>query len=198
MRRAVLLSGGMDSIALAWWIRPEVTLTVDYGHLSAAGEIRAARAVSEAIGAVHEVIRVDCSTLGSGDLAGRAALDVAPIPEWWPYRNQLLVTIAGMRAISMGINTLMFGAVASDCQHRDGTPEFFAMADKIMGLQEGSIRVEAPAIQMTSAALVRHAGVPRSVLAWAHSCHTGPFACGVCRGCSKHFMVMQELWGEGY
>jgi 7-cyano-7-deazaguanine synthase len=194
----ILLSGGMDSTALAWWRRPKIAFTVDYGQASAAGEVRAASAVCEAIGAAHEVIRVDCASLGSGDLAGTPPLPIAPIPEWWPYRNQLLVTLVGMRAVSLGIQTLMLGAVQTDSQHLDGTPAFFEALDRLMALQEGGLRIEAPALGMTGAELVRRSNVPRSVLAWAHSCHTGEFACGVCRGCAKHFTVTQELWGEGY
>jgi 7-cyano-7-deazaguanine synthase len=194
----ILLSGGMDSTALAWWLRPPVAFTIDYGQVCAAGEIRAAAAVADAIGANHEVIRVDCGALGSGDLAGSPALEIAPIPEWWPFRNQLLVTLAAMRALSLGVDTLLVGSVATDSQHRDGTPEFFNTLDVLLRNQEGGIRVHAPALQLTSAELVLQSGIPRSVLAWAHSCHTNSLACGECRGCTKHFFVTRELWGEGY
>ena len=30
-KKAILLSGGMDSIALAYWLRPEVASRLDYG-----------------------------------------------------------------------------------------------------------------------------------------------------------------------
>jgi 7-cyano-7-deazaguanine synthase len=40
--RAVLLSGGMDSIALACWQRPEFAITVDYGQRAAATEVAVA------------------------------------------------------------------------------------------------------------------------------------------------------------
>ena len=33
--RALLLSGGMDSIALAFWKRPEIAITIDYGQRAA-------------------------------------------------------------------------------------------------------------------------------------------------------------------
>ncbi len=31
-KTAILLSGGMDSIALAYWKRPELAITINYGQ----------------------------------------------------------------------------------------------------------------------------------------------------------------------
>ena len=62
-----------------------------------------------------------------------------------------------------------------------------------MSLQEGGITVTAPAISMTAVDLVRMSGIPREVLAWAHSCHISDFACGQCRGCVKHYKTWEAL-----
>lgn len=196
--RAVLLSGGMDSIALAHWKRPEVAITIDYGQKAAVTELAAAAEVARGLAMRHETIRVDCSSLGSGDMAGGPPLAAAPVTEWWPFRNQMLLTLAGMRAVAIGIVELMIGSVASDGSHADGRVEFYAAADRLMSLQEGGIRVTAPAIGMTTAELIRTSGVSRETLGWAHSCHTGPLACGDCRGCHKHFQVTEELYGDAY
>ena len=91
--RALLLSGGMDSIALAFWKRPEIAITIDYGQRAAEAEVTAARQVARELGIQHEVIAIDCTAIGSGDMAGSIALEIAPVPEWWPFRNQLLVTL---------------------------------------------------------------------------------------------------------
>lgn len=196
--KAVLLSGGLDSIALTYWMRPDVAITVDYGQAAASAEIAAAGQVCSELGITMEVVRADCAKLGSGDMAESAPLVVAPVPEWWPFRNQLLVTLAGMRALAIGIDRLLLGSVASDGTHADGRIEFYTALDALMRLQEGTIRVEAPALGMTTAELVRLAAVPRPLLAWAHSCHTGSLACGTCRGCVKHYEVMDELYGDAY
>ncbi len=196
--RAVLLSGGMDSIALAHWQRPEVAITVDYGQRAARAEVAAAAQVAAELGMRHEVVRVDCSALGSGDMAGTDPLAAAPVSEWWPYRNQLLITLAGMRGISFGVTELLLGSVAPDGEHADGRPEFYVAADALMVLQEGNIRVLAPALGMTTAELVRRSAVPRSLLAWAHSCHVADVACGACRGCVKHYHVNDELFQDAY
>lgn len=196
--KGLLLSGGMDSIALAYWKRPGLAITVDYGQAAAQAELAAAAQVASELGIRHETITVDCSSLGSGDMAGKTALGIAPAPEWWPFRNQLLLTLAGMRSVALGVTELMVGSVASDGIHADGRPDFYAAADSLMRLQEGGIRVTAPAIHLTTAGLVRLAGVLPPLMAWAHSCHVGPLACGSCRGCVKHFEVTEQLTGDAY
>lgn len=196
--RGLLLSGGMDSIALAFWQRPDVAFTIDYGQAAAAAEVAASRQVCAELGIMHQVIVADCSALGSGDMAGTPAIEAAPASEWWPYRNQLLVTLAGMKAVGSGVTELMLGSVASDGTHVDGRREFVDMIDALMSMQEGGLRVTAPALHLSTSELVRISGIPPGLLAWAHSCHVGPLACGGCRGCVKHFEVTGELTGHAY
>lgn len=192
-RTAILLSGGIDSIALAHWKRPELAITVNYGQLPALAELDASRAAAQALRLEHEIVSIDCRAIGSGDLAGSPPHRAAPASDWWPYRNQLLITIAAARALACGASGLLIGTVASDHFHVDGRPEFLALMAAVLRLQEGNLELEAPAATMSSAALVRTSGVPIEILAWAHSCHKSNFACGRCRGCMKHFEVMQEL-----
>ncbi len=193
-----MLSGGVDSIALAYWQRPAFTITIDYGQKAAATEVAVAAEVSKRLKIQHEIVCVNCAPLGSGDMASSQPLNIAPVPEWWPYRNQLLLTLAGMRVIGLGVTELMIGSVQSDESHADGRNLFYDRADALMSMQEGGLRVFAPAIAMTTVELVRASGVPRELLSWAHSCHTGPLACGACRGCHKHYGVMHELYDDAY
>lgn len=196
---AVLLSGGIDSVALAYWHRPAVVITVDYGQVAAPAEVRAAAAIAAALNIRHEVIRADCSAVGCGDMAPsrRAALNAAPSPEWWPYRNQLVVTLAAARAVALGVRTLLIGTVRSDSRFADGRPEFMEALNRLLSVQEGRLGLTAPAIALSSADLVRVSGVPLDLLAWSHSCHVSENACGRCRGCQKRAEVWQELgWGD--
>ncbi len=193
MSVGILLSGGMDSAALACWKRPDLAYTVDYGQICAAAEIEAARAISGELKIPHEVITIDCRALGSGDLSGKPSISIAPVPEWWPFRNQLLLTVAAMRAVGNGVRTLMFGSVKSDAVHADGRREFFEMIGAVMAMQEGGLKVETPAINLTSPELIKVSKIELPVLAWAHSCHTSNYACGNCRGCFKHQGVLLEL-----
>jgi len=45
MSDLLLLSGGIDSVAIAAWKRPEICLTIDYGQRSARAEIRSSMQV---------------------------------------------------------------------------------------------------------------------------------------------------------
>ena len=114
MSVGLLLSGGMDSVALAYWKRPAFAYTVDYGQLAAEGEIRAAAAVCGELSIKHRIVRADCCQVGTGDLAGAASSPLAPVPEWWPFRNQLIITLAGARAIGDGITELIIGCIHTD------------------------------------------------------------------------------------
>lgn len=196
MRTALLLSGGLDSVALAWWKRPEIAITVDYGQLAAAAEIEASVTICEALNIEHAVLRVDVKSLGSGDMAGVAPDSHSPASDWWPYRNQLLITLAAMKGVAMGVQRLWLGTVASDSIHSDGTPGFFKNISQLLSQQEGEIAVEAPAIGLRTVELIRRSRIPRSMLAWAHSCHKADLPCCNCRGCNKHFETLRELDGD--
>lgn len=196
--KALLLSGGMDSIALAFWKRPEIAFTINYGQRAAEAEVTAASQVASELDIQHEVIKIDCTPIGSGDMAGNNALTIAPVPEWWPFRNQLLITFAAARGLALGVTEVMTGSVSSDGSHADGRPGFYQKMDALTAFQEGGIKVTAPALEMTTAELIRRSNVPREILAWAHSCHTGNLACGHCRGCVKHYQVTKEVFGVAY
>ncbi|MGD0091805.1 MAG: 7-cyano-7-deazaguanine synthase [Planctomycetota bacterium] len=193
MTSVLLLSGGMDSIALAWWLRPELCITIDYGQRPAAAEIRAAGAVCAELSLAHEIISADCSSVGSGDLAGTKALGIAPVREWWPFRNQLLVTLAASKIVGRGFTELLIGCLRTDTDHSDATPAFVKQLSACLELQVGGLRLRAPAIELDSVELIRKSGIPVETLAWAHSCHVAAMACGQCRGCHKHWHTLQAL-----
>lgn len=192
MSELLLFSGGIDSMALAAWRRPAVCLTIDYGQLPAKGEVVAATQACRDLALRHEVLAAQIPSLGSGDLAGGIS-DHSPHSEFWPFRNQFLITLAGMMAMKFGCDTVLIGTVANDSRHKDGSREFLAAMDHLLGLQEGSIRLLAPAAHLTSAELVSQSRIPHTTLAWSHSCHTGNLACGQCRGCQKHLEVEVAL-----
>lgn len=196
MSSALLLSGGMDSAALAWWKRPALALTIDYGQLAAKAEIAASAAISHRLGIRHHILRINTRALGSGDMAGEAPDALAPASDWWPYRNQLLVTVAAMRSVALRTTEILLGTVSSDSVHSDGTKTFVAKLDAVMACQEGGMRVRAPAIDMSTIELIRTSGIPMDVLAWSHSCHKATVPCGECRGCNKHLEVLRALADE--
>jgi 7-cyano-7-deazaguanine synthase len=96
------------------------------------------------------------------------------------------------------VERLLIGTLKTDAKHADGRPGFVEGMSAILRLQEGELTLEAPAIEMTAIELVRKSCVPMEVLAWAHSCHVGEFACGLCRGCRKHYETLRDLGEAPY
>lgn len=198
MKSALLLSGGMDSTSIVYWKRPDMAVTVDYGQLAAPAELRAAAAVCTELGIENLAVRVDLARFGTGDMSGRPALDLAPRSEWWPYRNQALVTIAAMATISHGVGRLMIGTLRTDAHHADGTAGFVANLAALLAMQEGAMLLEAPAIALDAVELVKASNVPMEILSWSHSCHRSDFACGECGGCRKHYKTMEAIGADPY
>ncbi len=181
-------------MAIAYWTRPEIAITVDYGQAPAEGEIRAATAVAEELGIRHVILRLDqLGSLGSGDLAGSAPLPMAPKSEWWPYRNQLLVTVAAGALLPLGVTRLSIGALRTDGHHVDGSAAFVGDLSRLLSSQEGGMLLDAPAIELDAVELVRRSAIPTSILAWAHSCHRASWACGECGGCRKHYRTFEAI-----
>lgn len=190
--KLLLFSGGLDSSALAFWKRPDVSLTIDYGQKPARGEIRAARSIASQLKLNHEVLKIDLSRLGTGDLAGRRPSQIARASEFWPYRNQMLITLAAMAYLPKGLKRIIIGAVSTDI-HADGTREFITKIDDVLSLQEGAVRVEAPAIRLTGPELLRRSKFPIDLIGLTFSCHVMERPCGQCRGCIKHADTMRSV-----
>jgi 7-cyano-7-deazaguanine synthase len=113
---------------------------------SPVGGLRAAKSVCDALGLRNRVVSVNCRELGSGDMAGSEANMVAPVSEWWPFRNQLLTTLAGAVALQERMTNLVLGVVASDGCHADGRMGFFEDMRRVLQGQEGKLELEVPAI----------------------------------------------------
>lgn len=193
MSSLLLLSGGIDSICLAAQLRPAVCLTVDYGQRAADAEIKASAQVCLSLGLKHVILNVNIGALGSGQMAGEESSPMSENAEFWPFRNQFLITLAGMLALKEGCTEIVIGSVASDQRHADGSATFRQLLHHLMGIQEGGLLLNAPAADLTSEQLVEASGVSLDVLSWAHSCHTGNLACGQCPGCTKHTQVMRSM-----
>jgi 7-cyano-7-deazaguanine synthase len=189
----LLLSGGIDSIALAHLRRPVAALTINYGQNPAEKEIAVAKYIAGRLGIEHHQAELDLSSFGTGAMAGRDASIEAPNAEWWAFRNQLLVTVGAMLAIRLGLPVVTIGTVSSDQVYADGSPAFLSLVDQLIRIQEGGIRLAAPASHLSSLQLVRESQIPPNLLAAAHCCHRFNIPCERCRGCQKHERVFTEL-----
>ena len=193
MTSVLLLSGGLDSTSIAAWKRPAHCLVIDYGQRAATAELRAARMTTDLLGLELYELSIDCSALGQGTLAGQAGSAHSAWEEFWPYRNQLLVTFAAGWAIQRDVRQIWTGTISSDDRHVDGTLAFYRRLNALLQMQEGGLQVEAPAINLTCHALIEVSGVSDEVLSWTHSCHVGPIACANCSGCLKRQGALATL-----
>ncbi|MCD2204543.1 7-cyano-7-deazaguanine synthase [Halobacterium sp. KA-6] len=192
----LLFSGGIDSTCLAYSKDPDLCVTVDYGQAPSEAEIRAATKITDELDIPHSIIEVDCSELGAGSMSDQDQLDVASTPEWWPFRNQLIITVVATEAVKRGGSELIAGSVKDDQEHADGRKRFYKIMDKLLSFQEGEIGISAPATDQTSAELIQETETPYSLLGWAHSCHKANVPCGECRGCRKRHRVLSEAFDD--
>lgn len=190
----LLISGGVDSAALAYQIDPDLAITLDYGQTPAEAEIQASREICRELEIPHEILQFDAPELGTGTMSEQGQIEAASTPEWWPFRNQLIITLAGSYAVKRGAEELIIGTVKDDREHADGTPGFLSLIDELISLQEGELQVSAPAKDLTSKELVSETGIGPELLGWTHSCHTSNNPCGTCRGCLKRQDIVDEIF----
>jgi 7-cyano-7-deazaguanine synthase len=188
--KILLFSGGIDSTCLAWLERPDRLVFINYGQIPANGELRACKSIAEAIGLPLDVHETDLRTFGGGLMAGSAAQGAAP--EFWPFRNQMLISLAAMYYAPRGGSEILIGTVRSDRQHPDGRARFLRSMGSVLKSQ-APITLRAPAADEQTVALARRSEAPHSLLGWTFSCHTGEWACGQCGGCRKHAAVKAAL-----
>jgi 7-cyano-7-deazaguanine synthase len=188
--KVLLLSGGLDSTSIASWLKPERCLGINYGQKSAAAELRAGAAIAGDLGLAFEHVTVDASAIGGGLMSGSQGFSDGS-PEWWPYRNQLLVTVAAAWAVTRGHDEVLVGTVAGDGdRHADGRPHFYDLMNELLRFQEGHLSVSAPAIGLTATELIDVSGVSDRALGWTHSCHVSNIPCNRCPGCVKRTQVL--------
>lgn len=193
IKKAILLSGGVDSISLTYNLKPEIAYTIDYGQTVAEREIYVSKYICDHLGIEHKVISIDCKSVGTGTLANTPNIAISPSEEWWPFRNQLLITLSAMQAIKDGVSEIYLASVKSDNFHTDGTKRFYDLMNNVVSFQEGNIKVVCPTLECYSHELVKNYNVPMNLISLAHSCHISNLACGRCSGCKKQLKVRYEI-----
>lgn len=183
----LLLSGGIESTCVAYWKRPQLCITVDYGQPSAQMEIETASIISKRLSLDHKTI---LASPGKKFHFAEYKKEKQLTPEFWPYRNQFLATVALISLFGTKAKELWFGTVKTDNKFSDGSKLFFRRINSLTLLQEGGITIAAPAIDLSTEALLEVSKTPRSILGATFSCHRGNVACGDCPGCNKHRNVL--------
>jgi 7-cyano-7-deazaguanine synthase len=186
----LLLSGGTDSACLAYVLRPALCLTVDYGQKIAKAEIDSSRNICRQLKLRHETVRIDLRRFAAGTMSGKEQKYFGAAPEWWPYRNQMLITVGAMVAFKNEMNEIIIGTVKTDRRHKDGGIRFVRQIDRLIRHQEGGIRLHAPASKFSAEELASRTKAPLDLLGLTFSCHRSNFPCGQCGGCRKNEAVV--------
>lgn len=184
MSKAVLLSGGIESIILAYDIKPSLAITIDYGQESFNSELKASKYVCEKLSINHEVIKVNVLE----------TLEKLPSNnEWIPYRNQFIITLSSMLCVNKNITQLYIGSILEDNKFKDGCSLFVEKINELLSFQEGDIEVLAPYINISIFELIENVNVPINLISVAHSCTESNIACGQCNSCFKYYEVFEKL-----
>lgn len=217
MKALVLLSGGIDSatalgLAVRRYGRAETAaLAVVYGQKHDK-EIQAAKAVAAHYGVAFKQIDLSAifqdsnssllqgsdAALPEGSYAKQLeAAESEVVSTYVPYRNGLFLSAAASIALSLGCETLWYGAHRDDAAgaaYPDCSPAFNRAISE--SIDEGSghaLTVEAPFIHQTKADIVNiglSIGVPYE-LTW--SCYAGgETPCGTCATCIDRAKAFAE------
>ena len=201
MKTAVIVSGGMDSVTLAYWLADkghEVSLvSFDYGQRHRR-ELESARLIAERMGVEHTVI--DISGIRPL-LAGSALTDDVEVPHGHyeeesmrvtvvPNRNAIMLSIAWGMACATGADALACGVHSGDhFIYPDCRPDFITQLNTALrtgtdGHRSESLRLLAPFIGMSKTDIAAEGGrlaVPYE-LTW--TCYEGgEVHCGRCGAC---------------
>jgi len=213
-KAVVLLSGGMDSSTLLFFLRKQLrirsvhALSFRYGQKHER-ELEMAKWQARKVGvAEHKVI--DLAVLaplveGASALTdpGIAVPDLSSLnakqrrqpPTYVPNRNMILLSLAAAYAEAHGITNIFYGAQAQDAYgYWDCTAEFVGRINSLLALNRGKpVRIHAPFAGMSKTAIVaigRKLGVDYS-RTW--SCYRGGAEpCGSCPSCVERHKAMQE------
>ena len=194
--KTLLFSGGVESTCLAKLTAPDLLLTINYGQAPAEGECRASKNLANLLGIPHQIVQAPLGHLGAGEMVGAPSSHSRHAPEHWPFRNQMLITIAAMALADRGLSSLIIGTVSTDSVHNDGTPAFLSAMQETLIVQDPKLKLLAPALYMTADDLVATSGTDLTLLRHTFSCHRGAVACGRCRGCQKSLALFKRLEGS--
>lgn len=201
-RAVVLVSGGLDSATTLALAREQgfavYALSINYGQRHVI-ELEAAARVARRLGAIeHQVLSLDLRMVGGSALTDESiAVPTEATPgipvTYVPARNTLFLSLALGWAEVLGARDLYIGVNAVDYSgYPDCRPAFVAAFETLanlatrMGVEGQHIRLHAPLIELSKAAIIREALRLGVELGDTLSCYNPDpegRACGACDSC---------------
>jgi len=198
-RAILLLSGGLDSSSLLFWMKNNgydpVPLFVDYGQPTAAAEWNAAVRIAHAAGMpppLHLALPGFASWAQALDSTGP---ETQHSKEYFPSRNLLLITLASICAYHLGISAIMIGIISGTSGlFPDTSPNFLKASNRVLLLEHSRLSVEAPFADREKLDVVSEAmrfGLP---LQLTFSCNkSSPYHCWGCSSCMDRYTILSRL-----
>ena len=204
-----VLSGGLDSSVLAYYIQQQGTnqicLTFDYGQRHNK-EIESAKQITELLSVEHSI--VDISSIKTL-LGGSSLTDDVPVPHGHyesesmkqtvvPNRNAIMLSLAYAKAVSVGASCISYAAHSGDhFIYPDCRPDFVQKLETaFQSGNDSSIGIYAPFLGWSKDEIVRlgiRMGVPFEKT-W--TCYEGgDIPCGKCGSCverAESFSIVNE------
>lgn len=198
----LLVSGGLDSITLAYWLAVRAVTVVpvffDYGQHCAATELQSVRA--------HLPRKYRKATLAIrlGDIYNHCRSRMLDEADLWrdkvadddlyvPYRNQLLLTAGAAIATSLGHNVVYSGFIQSDLATGDASTVFLK---QVAGLTHafGGVQLKFPLSRMSKSKVARMGIELRAPIAETYSClMRSKTPCGACPNCRDRARALASV-----
>ncbi len=206
-RAILLLSGGMDSTTLLWWMKAQGiseihTVAIDYGqrHLI---ELTYSAELSRIAGTQsHCVLKLDLTQIGGSPLTD-ARLNMPDaktgqqINTVVPYRNMLFVTLTAAWAETQGIIDIFLSPVKDDeTSYRDCRRPFYNALEKALSsgaTHDTQMHIHTPFVDKWKTEVVKMGLALHVPYDKTHTCYEGTRpACGRCDACTERLNAFRE------
>lgn len=201
-KAVVLFSGGLDSSTVLAQAQAAgfdcYAMSFDYSQRHSV-ELNAAKLIAKQAGVTeHKIINLDLSQIGGSALTDSSIEipdhETSGIPVTYvPARNTIFLSIALGWAEVLGANHIFVGVNAVDYSgYPDCRPEYITAFEKManlatrVGVEEHSLKIETPLIDLTKAQIVElgmSLGVDYSQTVSCYQADDDGKACAVCDSC---------------
>jgi 7-cyano-7-deazaguanine synthase len=203
----VLLSGGMDSTALAYLLHPQHTIeaiSFNYGQKHAR-ELDYAKVTAATLGIAHTVFNIDQIFNQFGSTSALLN-DEVEVPEGHyaditmrstvvPNRNMIMLSLATGLAISKKFDAVAYASHTGDhAVYKDCKPEFFnPLKNAVENSDWHPVTLYAPFINISKSDIAAIGNVLHVPWENTYSCYNGQeIQCGVCGTCTERLEALEE------
>ena len=216
MQAVVLVSGGMDSATLLYYVVQTLGYDEVYGVSYVYGqkhdrEVEMAKWQCEQLAAVKDWRLIDVSVLGAltlgasaltdrsievPELAALAEDELSQPPTYVPNRNMILLSLAAAYSESRGCGTVFYGAQAQDDYgYWDCTVDFLERLNHVLSLnRRHAVEIQAPFMTMRKVDELRIGQELGVDYGRTWRCYRGgEKACGNCPACVERLKAFAEF-----